>query len=522
MPISEIRINRFRAFNDTKFKLGNILTAIAGANATGKSTLLGMLGNTCILRIKPLRKSFLKSTYNIEFSDIFHGDTKYDKTGSNLFTVVFKDGDSRTNRITWQNKGTRFRIIPYTEANRSIKKDIPVIYLGLSRLFPIGEAAHEGCMVNEIDLEDEDRIWYTENIAKVLYLVHPIEQISKIKIQETDRKIGIGITTNEYGPLANSAGEDNIGQILQSILHFRQLKKQLGELYKGGLFLIDEIEATLHPATQLRLIEVLMQQCRQLNVQVVFTTHSLTLIKYIKQKADNNSEGKSNQVELVYITNLSKKTEVLQNPSYERIENELSMTCAGYNQPKRIKIYSEDDEARWFIEKLLHEYNSKIDILDINIGCINLADLLNADPLYFRNVIIILDGDASNNNQIEKRINGARNVVFLPGEIRPEEVLRKYLKGLNSDANFYQNQRAIEMGYNYTFIQYEELPTVGADRDKYKSWFKSNKRVFEEINLYSYWAEDNRESISNFCTEFIKAFNSVAKQQCIPGIQEKN
>lgn len=44
--IKNLHINHFRAMNDFDIPLGTVLTAIAGQNATGKSTLLGIIGNT--------------------------------------------------------------------------------------------------------------------------------------------------------------------------------------------------------------------------------------------------------------------------------------------------------------------------------------------------------------------------------------------------------------------------------------------------------------------------------------------
>lgn len=45
MNISELQITKFRHLNDIKIKLGDRLTAIAGQNGTGKSTVLGLLGH---------------------------------------------------------------------------------------------------------------------------------------------------------------------------------------------------------------------------------------------------------------------------------------------------------------------------------------------------------------------------------------------------------------------------------------------------------------------------------------------
>ena len=43
--INSLEIEEFRMFRDRKFELGKRITVFAGQNATGKSTLLGLLGN---------------------------------------------------------------------------------------------------------------------------------------------------------------------------------------------------------------------------------------------------------------------------------------------------------------------------------------------------------------------------------------------------------------------------------------------------------------------------------------------
>ena len=44
MIIREVEIERFRAFSNVSFKLGRYITAIAGRNATQKTTVLGLIG----------------------------------------------------------------------------------------------------------------------------------------------------------------------------------------------------------------------------------------------------------------------------------------------------------------------------------------------------------------------------------------------------------------------------------------------------------------------------------------------
>lgn len=104
---------------------------------------------------------------------------------------------------------------------------IPVLYLGLSRLFPIGEANEDKITTNKIKfIDDEQKKWFIEQYAKILSLYDTVTDVSNYSIGETDKKKGVGIETDKYDYLTNSSGQDNLGQILMSILSFKRLKNK--------------------------------------------------------------------------------------------------------------------------------------------------------------------------------------------------------------------------------------------------------------------------------------------------------
>lgn len=81
---------------------------------------------------------------------------------------------------------------------------IPVIYLGLSRLFPIGEANENKISANSIKFIDEDqRNWFVEQYTKILSIYDNISNVNNYSIGETDKKRGVGIETDKYDYLTN-------------------------------------------------------------------------------------------------------------------------------------------------------------------------------------------------------------------------------------------------------------------------------------------------------------------------------
>lgn len=63
--------------------------------------------------------------------------------------------------------------------------------------------------------------------------------------------------------------------------------------------LIDELDASLHPAAQIKLMDLLLTESRTLDLHIVFTTHSLSILNHFY---NNKSYLKSNDSEVIYLT----------------------------------------------------------------------------------------------------------------------------------------------------------------------------------------------------------------------------
>lgn len=525
--MTQIDIADFRIFKDKKIKLGSMVTVIAGTNGTGKSNLLGIIGNCVELKTGLKRESYYKpKIFRTEFNEIFKGSQTFDKTKSKRITINFDDGDQRVCRTTWQNHKTRFRVIPETvpargQKKQSIKKEIPVIYLGLSRLYPIGEAKSTSCK-SIVNLSSEATQWIKEQAIYILNMTSDddiILDVSRIDIESLDRKIGIGFKTVNYDPLSNSAGQDNIGQILSAIWRFKELKDSRGNTFPGGILLIDELDATLHPSSQIKLFDLLVRQARILNIQIIFTTHSMSIIEDAAKKTIYNNNEQINNIELVYITTATGYLEILTNPSIEQIRNELYAIIEPI-APK-IKIYTEDSEARWFLNNLLkhllNDYDSFVRIIDnMNIGCNSLISLYQADSTLFNDVINILDGDS--NKDIPKSHNGEnRDMHFLtlPGEKSPEAVLIDYLCDSNDLECFYRQQKLRESGFNVVTMKsiradIEQYSDEKKKRDRRKAWFANVRSCIDQGDLFSFWAKSNKDLCEEFKEQFIESYNFIA------------
>ena len=299
--------------------------------------------------------------------------TEFDKKCQNVYTISMLQDDGIpiepiSFRTTWQNVN-RFRIIPKKTPNRNTEMKIewPTLYLGLSRLYPIGESEEASTYDSQLS-EKQKREFFSVH-KDILSLNETPIDCSAIAIKETAKKKTIGIRTEKYDPICNSSGQDNLNQILLAVMSFELLKEKSGSSWKGGLLLIDELDATLHPAAQNKLVKFLFDSAKELDIQIVFTTHSLSMLNYLCQRCEHNIENGMNNIEIAYLTTRNGLLQRLPNPDYDTIYFDMLNTLSILpNEYRKIAVYMEDNEARWFLGKLTSKYMPRLTLPEINIG----------------------------------------------------------------------------------------------------------------------------------------------------------
>ncbi len=530
MIITSLHIEDFRLFHKHDLKIGKYVTAIAGFNTTGKSTILGLLGHCGQLRgHRPL----LHSRFRTELSEILKFSRKYDDTIDT--TISFGDmpttshinyPSSLSYRSSWQkypDGSPRYRILPkrtkYWKSNSKI--NWPTLYLGLGRLYPVGESVK----VNKTKLAGVLSVYENEfildNMTAILNASEKPKDFTALSIAETKNKKAIGVNTDNYDSQANSAGQDNLGQILMAILSFSRLKQELGTEWNGGLLLVDELDAALHPLAQNKLLDLIYKQAKDIGIQVVFTTHSLSLLEYLSKKTAYNSSTDINKYELVYIKKANGPLEIIQNPQFEVIYYDLMAT---YDEAlaKRVTVFSEDEEARILVKKILEKFLHHITMLEASFGNDDLLKMLESDYYHFCNFVFIFDGDVPD-TKIEACIRKAgvaelKCALKLPGGKRPEQVLWEYIDNMPPGHPFLQ--QGASRGISLTSLR-EQGPCSTkynglTEREKFKNWFKDNRNTIETV--VDYWCKDNKEIVDHFVNEFVVTFNWIASRNFIPRI----
>jgi predicted ATP-dependent endonuclease of OLD family len=108
------------------------------------------------------------------------------------------------------------------------------------------------------------------------------DNINPEAIKSTNKKL-LALQTDSYGHLGNSAGQDNISQIISALISFEILKEKQGLDFKGGIILIDELDSTLYAASQCKLIDILFRYARKLEIQIILTTHSIEYFRLFEE-----------------------------------------------------------------------------------------------------------------------------------------------------------------------------------------------------------------------------------------------
>ncbi len=505
MIIQNVHVKKFRGFNNIAFQLGSALTVIAGQNGTQKTTLMGMLSQPfsipdrdhAMSGEKPLCGGNYRSSFAEKFklSDTFdtpknHEWTLYLNGIEPDFTVESIARNRSQPGVRFWQKGTRAKGSGYIQ--------LPVIYLSLSRLFPIGED-NDIDSSTEIILSREEFEFYKYWHNKILVI--PNGEMTSVDYLASKQKNTIGVNTSYYDWKMNSAGQDNLGKILLAILSFQRLKTKYGSSYQGGILAIDELDTTLYPASQIKLIEALRKFSSQLKIQIIFTTHSLTILeKACEWQADPKISG---QTKVLYLQKVDANVKVIDNVSFEIIKNKLNVAMALKKAARRVPVFTEDKEGEIFFRAIIKRRASNFDFLDCTLGSDNLIELVRKKipGFKFPESLTILDGDVKGDISKMKRIASQKNIAILPGNHSPERLLADFLYHLPDASTIWNN---IYNGYDKQFVfSNYSLKEIQSNRQKAKDWFNEQKQYWGKLcaNVMNPWIAENQAEVDTFVAQ---------------------
>ncbi|CDT93931.1 conserved hypothetical protein [Vibrio coralliirubri] len=513
MIINKVHIEKFRGFKDSEFTLGEYVTLIAGQNGTQKSTLLGMISQPFSIKdtSHPLygEKPLSGDNYISTFKDKFRLSPTFDVAKEHEWTLHLTNEQTPFTLQSMNRSKTDPRIRFWRKGDRSAGSgyiQLPVIYLSLKRLIPLGEEKDsEVSTSNDITLTPEEITWFSEHYQSIM--INRSDSLSAVDYVTSPNKKTLAVSTSAYDWNTNSAGQDNIGKILLAILSFKRLKEKYGEDYKGGILAIDEIDATLYPGSQVKLLDAFVTICKDLKIQVIATTHSLQLL----EKAAKYKKSKAKKFNTVYLKKQDSQILIDDQLDFERIVHNLNMSLGQSALPKaKLPIYTEDKECIQFAKAMLDSsLKRKLDFLDVSLGCGNYLQLVSkkVPSFIFPNSIVILDGDT------RSKLEGKRlkNFICLPGELNPEGMVATFLHNLPESDPFWTKKNA-DYSKQYCFMDFS-LDQILEKRGVAKAWYKRQLETGNwgrEANLlYKAFLPTIQEEVDIFVTQFEKTYVQI-------------
>ena len=438
--LQKLEIQRFRALVDVDVEFGDHITVVCGKNGTSKSSILGVAA-----QIFSFDKDYVQNTalsfeqiaggsFKSQYSEHFRMSETFDVPGSMTVNIELHDGytdQAASARLELMKRQSKPRPVVRNNStasgNKSRNFTHPVIFLSLKRLYPI--AARGDYNVGSFAYLDQ-------HMSEFLSMTNEVLNQTSSKATGTEGTITSAVAHGvDYDQESVSAGEDNAGQIMLALMSFRKLKEEYSD-YKGGLLLIDEADAGLFPTAQINLWKVLARECASLNLQVIMTSHSPTLIEH----AFEQSQQFQRRFRTIYLSDTFGAVQVMQNWSWLQISADINTktiaTSPGTALP-RIRVYFEDREAADFFATLMYRQPMRkctIPLPDITLGCSNYLQLISKDiPEFSQQSIVCLDGDQAGPTP--------KTVVLLPGDLPPDQLIFEHLYNLGPDHDFWKNDR---------------------------------------------------------------------------------
>lgn len=353
------------------------IVAIVGENGSGKSTVLQAAA------------AAYRSSPKERYASDFFPDTPYERIAGASIKYSYRQGQETLVRSI-RKPSNRWRGNPE-------RPERQVEYVDLRRIQPVGA-----------------RVGYAK-LLKGGVTVGAFTQFDQQRLQRLSEVVSKKYTS--AGISVTSAGEDKpipvlkVGDIQYSGFHQGAGEIAAAELLavdypRYGLVLIDEVETSLHPRAQRRLMRDLARVAREQELQIVLTTHSPYVLDELPPEA-----------RIYLMDGVEGKTVVT------GVSPEFAMTRMDDEQHPECDIYVEDTRAQVWVSEILvkadRDLLARSKIIPFGSASVGMSlGLMQAQKRFPRPSRVFLDGDQS----------AAAGCIVLPGDDAPERVVMEALK----------------------------------------------------------------------------------------------
>ncbi|WP_423358718.1 ATP-dependent nuclease [Pseudomonas citronellolis] len=402
---------RFRGLTEVDLSFDFPITAIAGKNGTGKSTILALACCAYHNLSEGYKALNRKQTY-YTFADFFIQHKEEVPPQGISIRYHFAYNKLRISPDYPDGKGVAYQIRHKAQngkwneyAGRVIRN---TIFVGIERIIPHSEKSQSRSYCRQFK-EGAPAGW-EEKVASIVgfilgkkYDEFKVSSHSKYRLPIA-KFAGTTISGFNMG-----AGESALFEIFTTIFSCPE----------GSLFVIDEIELGLHIEAQKRLIKKLKEVCLERKAQIICTTHSSEIFECLPDEAR------------IFLEKVNNKTIATTGVSAEHAFSKLSA-----ENSRELDILVEDDVAKTLIALAIPtNLRSRVNIESIgSASALSIQLAATYKRKNKKNTIAIFDGDQRNKEGdnfkkaksiLEKEDNDfitwlKARVSYLPGTTWPE------------------------------------------------------------------------------------------------------
>jgi predicted ATPase len=255
-----IEIRGIRGWSGQRFALQFPIMAVTGENGVGKSTVL-----QCAAAV--YRPPGPRETKG-RFASDFFPDTAWDRVRNAAIGYAAREG-TRPVVSAIRKPTDRWRGNP-DRPQRHVE------YIDLSRIQPVPARLGYTRLANPTFREVDATAFEKSRLERFSEIMGRTYDLAKMALTNADARRLVPVISlhgAEYSGFHQGAGETTIAELLQA------------DLPQYSLVLIDEVESSLHPRAQRRLIRDLAARCRERELQVILTTHSPYVLEELPLEA---------------------------------------------------------------------------------------------------------------------------------------------------------------------------------------------------------------------------------------------
>ncbi|MBQ7618084.1 MAG: AAA family ATPase [Desulfovibrio sp.] len=374
-----LEISGIRGWSGYRIDFSFPITAIVGENGSGKSTIL-----------QAAAASYKNALPGKQlFASDFFPDTPWDAVTNAYIKVGLKEGE-RFLETSVTKSSERWR-------GNHKRRERPVYYIDLRRIPPLSARSGYPKLTNRHLQESALREFSPDLLSRLSLIMG----YTSVRMATAGESVYQEVVT-ERGEQAYSGFHQGAGEVcaIEMLAH---------NFEKYSLVVIDEIESSLHPRAQRRLIRDLAVLAREKEIQFIISTHSPYVLDEIVP------EGR-----LLILDGGRGKTTVT------GVSSDFAMTSIDDDKHAECDVYVEDCVSKILLrEAVIHVDKSMAERIMITpFGKASVGSSLGimiAEKRFAKPTVVFLDGDQ----------RATPGVYVLPGNDAPEQVIFKALKERN-------------------------------------------------------------------------------------------